>query len=218
MPVALHFSLELAPGCLLRKAQAADHSAMSMVCFATGNAGGPIEDEEPGEDRSLLGSIFAIPYQVYEPDFAFVLQDELGVCGYLLAAPNAAAFHRRLAREWFPPLQRQVQPPAADRGTWRGRDWARHLLHHPFALQAESLLPFPAEAHIDLLPRLQGRGVGRKAMRFMLDRLAGAGVPGLHLHVHPGNRRAQGFYHSLGFTPLQDSALPDDTLFMVKAL
>jgi ribosomal protein S18 acetylase RimI-like enzyme len=60
----------------------------------------------------------------------------------------------------------------------------------------------PAHLHVDLLPRLQGRGLGRVVMTAMFAVLATDGATGVHLGVGPGNTRALGFYERLGFTEL----------------
>ena len=48
-----------------------------MVCLKTGDAGQDATARE--DDPQLLGLIFAIPYQVLEPDFAFVIDGPNGV-------------------------------------------------------------------------------------------------------------------------------------------
>ena len=64
------------------------------------------------------------------------------------------------------------------------------------------LAEYPAHLHIDLLPRLQGRGVGRRLVDTLLDALRRRGVPGVHLGVDAANTRAIGFYEHVGFAPI----------------
>jgi GNAT superfamily N-acetyltransferase len=66
----------------------------------------------------------------------------------------------------------------------------------------EPLAEYPAHLHIDLLPRVRGQGRGRAMVTGLLEALAAAGVPGVHLGMHPDNLRALKFYQSLGFTEL----------------
>ena len=63
---------------------------------------------------------------------------------------------------------------------------------------------YPAHLHIDLLPRAQGQGHGRRLMTAMFDRLTAAGASGVHLGVRRTNTRAIAFYEKLGFTPTPD--------------
>lgn len=207
--------LDLGGGFVLRRAEEGDHAALCRVCLETGDAGADASRRE--DDPALIGLIYAVPYQVLEPDFAFVVDGPQGVAGYLLGTPNTAAFNARLAQDWYPRLQADVTRPPQDPALWRGSDWARHAILHPRLAVPEALRPFPAHGHIDLLPPARGRGIGRRCMGFLEERLRRAGTPGLFLDVHPDNARAQAFYRSLGYRTLDRDAA-DASLFMVKRL
>ena len=76
------------------------------------------------------------------------------------------------------------------------------LIHRPQRTPDAVVEQYPAHLHIDLLPRLQGKGVGRALMERLPDALDQRKVTGVHLDVAPGNRRAIGFYQRLGFSRL----------------
>jgi ribosomal protein S18 acetylase RimI-like enzyme len=209
-------NLDLGNGFRLRQARADDHAALRLVCLRTGDNGNDATDRE--DDPDLLGNIYAVPYQILEPDFAFVIETAGEVCGYVLGALDTSGFQQRLEREWFAPLRTRVPDPGADRSLWRGSDWARYLIHHPDHVFPPALQPYPSHGHIDLLPQAQGRGIGRQAMGVMMNRLHEAGSPGLFLGVSPANRRARHFYAKLSFTPLNAEGLPRQSTYMVRAL
>ena len=208
--------LDFGAGYWLRHALASDHAPMSMVCLKTGDSGKDATDRE--DDPSLLGLIYAVPYQVYEPDFAFVVDGPDGVCGYILGARDSDAFYRRLTDEWFPPIAARLADPAPDEADWRRSDWARYLIHHPDFGWPPPLHPWPAHGHIDLLEEARGRNIGRRGMEHMMAALKAAGASGIHLGVSPKNRGAQSFYQKLGFAVVSDPALPRHTLFMARSL
>ncbi len=197
----------------IRHATKADHPGLSMVCLNTGNAGQDAAESE--DDPTLLGLIFALPYQVAEPDFAFVVTDNIGICGYVLGAPDTVGFTTFMAEDWLPRLRHNLPDPGPDHGKWRGSDWARFSIHQPPTLPPVNLHRYPAHGHIDLLPRAQGQGVGRRAMQTLMDALAQAGCPGLHLGVSARNIRALAFYHHLGFETLWHA---DDTIYVGRGL
>ena len=147
-----------------------------------------------------------------------VVEDKDGVCGYAFGAPDTAAFEKHVNDLWFPQIARSLTDPGADTSRWQGSDWARHHIHHPPPLVHDVLAAFPAHGHIDLLPRAQGKGMGRKAMEWVLQRLANAGCPGIHLCVAPDNARALAFYDRLGFHRFNDASLPSDTTYVVRRL
>ena len=207
--------LDLGSGFRLRQATAGDHDALRLVCLRTGDSGKDATARE--DDPDLLGNLYAVPYQVLEPDFAFVVETGDGVCGYVLGALDTAVFNRRLEAEWLAPLRRRLRDPGADQSRWRGSDWARRLIHHPELEVPATLAPYPSHGHIDLLPQAQGRGIGRKAMEALMERLRAAGSPGLFLQVSPVNRRARRFYARLGFQTLRAADLPSHSTFMAHA-
>ncbi|GHS89166.1 hypothetical protein AGMMS50218_14780 [Actinomycetota bacterium] len=74
-------------------------------------------------------------------------------------------------------------------------------LHHPEEIApADVLAQYPAHLHIDLLPRAQGGGLGRRLITALADALRERGVPGVHLGVEARNTGARAFYARIGFT------------------
>jgi ribosomal protein S18 acetylase RimI-like enzyme len=187
----------MASDIVIRPATEADHAALSMVCLKTGDSGRDATERE--DDPRLLGLVYAVPYQVGAPEFAFVLEDAEGVCGYVLGAADTVAFHRFLTGSWFARVGAGLRDPGADESLWRGSDWLRRAILHPEGVPPVDLRLYPAHGHIDLLPRAQGRGAGRRAMAHLMERLALAGAAGIHLGVSDVNLRGQGFYAHLGF-------------------
>ncbi|QIG46499.1 GNAT family N-acetyltransferase [Nordella sp. HKS 07] len=201
---------------LLRHATPDDLPALYRVCLKTGNSGRDATALQ--DDPDILGEVYVGPYVVLEPDLAFALDSPHGPIGYLLGALDTVRFNDRLEREWLPRLQKAHRDPGGDAKTWRGSDWVRHVLHHPFLEVPAVLAPYPSHAHIDLLIEARGHGIGRHLMQTMMERLTELGSSGLHLQVSPKNEGAREFYHALGFEVLSSPDLPGDTLFMARHL
>ena len=157
-----------------------------------------------------------MPYQIYAPDFAFMIENADGVCGYVLGVPDSDRFLDRINGDWFPSLRRRHADPGPDRDTWQGSDWARHHIHHPPQALEPELAPYPAHGHIDLLPVAQGKGVSARAMAHLTDALRKAGAPGMHLPVSPRNHRALRFYGKLGFAVLDPPGVVRDTVYVAR--
>ena len=202
-------------GFVIRRATARDHDDLSRVCLATAESGA--DASHVPDDPALPGLYFALPYQVAAPDFAFVIEDAQGVCGYVLGVPDSQWFAQFMETVWLPPLRARISPPGPAAG-WTHFDWLRHLIHRPPTLPPIDLTLYPAHGHIDLLPRAQGQGVGVRAMQVLMQALAGAGAPGIHLGLSPRNLRAAHFYGKLGFQHLDPPGLWDDTIFMARVL
>jgi GNAT superfamily N-acetyltransferase len=208
--------VEVGPGFRLRRASADDHGALSDICLRTGRAGADASGID--DDPTLLGAVYAVPYQIFAPDHAWVIDDGAGACGYVVGTPDTAAFNALCRRDWFPALAARTRDPGTDPTAWRGFDWVRAMIHRPDPSLPPALSPWPGHAHINLLPRVQGAGLGRRAMEHLLAGLRAVSAPGLHLGVHPANLSAQAFYRRLGFSRLDHPDLARGTVFMVRSL
>jgi ribosomal protein S18 acetylase RimI-like enzyme len=197
---------------LIRLARPDDRNAMYDICVRTGDSGG---DARPlYRDHELLGAMWVGPYLALEPELAFVAEDGEGVVGYVLGAEDTREFEVACEREWWPALRvRYPEPPSdADPGSEPDARLAAdealiRRFHHPDPAPAAVVARFPAHLHIDILPRGQGRGVGRRLIDTLLDALRDREVRGVHLGVGATNTRAIGFYRHLGFgaaDPTQD--------------
>jgi ribosomal protein S18 acetylase RimI-like enzyme len=194
-----------------------DLGAVYEVCLKTGNAGS--DASALYEDPLLLGHVYVGPYVTLEPELAFVLEDEGGVCGYALGARDSKAFARRLIEAWWPPLRSRYPDPPGPAESWSPTQHLWHRLHHPESEPPAALDAYPSHLHIDLLPRAQGRGHGTRMMDRLLTALRGFASPGVHLGVHPDNARAIAFYGKLGFARLPGGpARETDTLVLVRRL
>jgi ribosomal protein S18 acetylase RimI-like enzyme len=177
-----------------------DLPGVYRVCLLTGRSG---EDAGPlHADPDLLGHVWAGPYLAFPGAVARVVQDDAGVAGYCLGVPDTAAFEDWLEDVWLPPL-RERHPRGS--GSTPADRAAVERLHHPHRTDAVLLRDHPAHLHVDLLPRLQGRGWGRRVMEEVLAGLAAAGAPGVHLGVDEANTGAIAFYERLGFGELSRS-------------
>ena len=73
------------------------------------------------------------------------------------------------------------------------------LIHHPYPTPDGVVAGHPSHLHINLLPRLQGQGMGKALVDRFLDTLRAAGSPGVHLGTGEANARARRFYDVYGF-------------------
>jgi ribosomal protein S18 acetylase RimI-like enzyme len=204
--------------CIIRPATPADGPGANYVCLKTGDHG---QDGEPfyREDPDALGRIFVGPYLVFEPELSLVLEDGQGICGYALGAYDSRAFYARYDAEWRPALCARFPAPHGDPSQWTRVQHVHHTYHHPDYFSPEPYDAYPSHLHIDLLPRAQGRGYGRRMIEENLDTLRLRGSAGAHLGVSVMNTKAYGFYRRLGFQELIRVGSSDDgCIYMGLAL
>jgi GNAT superfamily N-acetyltransferase len=186
---------------LIRPVAPGDLDALYAVCLRTGDAG----EDATGrfEDPRLLGEMYVGPYVMMPSGIGFTAIEDDVPSGYVLAAVDTRRFEAECEAEWWPSLRARYPLPTGNPST--DDDEIIALIHHPELAADEVVADYPAHLHIDLLPAIQGRGVGRQMMDRLLHGLRERGVAGVHLGADARNRRAVGFYEHLGFDILDDS-------------
>lgn len=191
----------------IRRYRSTDLEDLYEICLRTGAAGGDAGDLV--DDRRLFGEIWAAPYALLEPEHAYVIDlaeedRSTGVVGYALGTIDAVAFERRCESDWWPALRDRY--PLVDDGERLG-DLLISLIHHRPEPRTDLADQYPSELHIDMLPIVQGRGLGRQLMDVLLTGLREAGSPGVHLGVSEANANAIAFYRHLGFRELDSDGM-----------
>jgi ribosomal protein S18 acetylase RimI-like enzyme len=186
----------------LRRCKPDDIDDLYRICLQTADSG----QDATGlfSDPRLPGELYVAPYVTFEPLLAFVAEDAAGVGGYIVGALDSQAFDRRLEQAWWPALRARYPKPPQDQasGMSPAERYARHGIHRPFGAPAEVIERFPSHLHVNLVPRMQGRGTGRRLVAALISSLREHNSRGVHLLVGQSNQRAVGFYRHIGFTEL----------------
>ena len=184
-----------------------DLDDLYRICLQTGDGG---EDATSKfDDPRILGHVFAAPYGLFESSLAFVAEDEAGVGGYIVGALDSRAFEERLEADWWPTLRDRYPAPPSELPPeqWTPDQRAASFIHVPLTVPWELAEDYPSHLHINLVPRLQSRGLGRQLMNTLIGALREQGSVGLHFFVWPANQRAVGFYRHLGFIMISAEGL-----------
>ncbi len=202
-------SLNLAPNISIRQATMNDLLPLLNVCLQTGNSGADATDHF--FDPEILGRVYVAPYLEFSPEFSFAITAP-EPCGYILAALDTKIFEAKLAEDYWPALQARYQFAHPN---FKPSDLEIFFMVHSPEIAPDAVSnEFPSHMHIDLLPKIQGKGVGGTATQMLFEKLIAAGSSGVHLSVGISNLRAQSFYRKLGFKDLQNKG---DALLMGRA-
>ena len=186
-----------------------DLDALYEICLKTGEHGADATAHY--RDPRIIGEIYAAPYAVLEPALAFVAEDAEGVAGYILGTADTRAFEARCEAEWWPGLRaRHPNPRGTPPDAWTWDQKRAFQIHRPFPTPDAVVAAAQAHLHIDLLPRLQGQGMGRA----MLDTWLWAAGGRAHLGCDVANVRAQRFYDTYGFSRLDVAGGSTSTIWM----
>jgi ribosomal protein S18 acetylase RimI-like enzyme len=179
----------------IRAYREGDLEDIYRICLATGWSG----DDASGvyADPKMVGHLYAAPYGVLFPECALVAEDAEGVAGYILGAADTAAFEAKAEADWWPKLREAYpDPTGSPPANWTPDQRLAYAIHHPRPLRPPLLARYPAHLHVDLLPRLQGQGMGRRMMDAWLALVKSMGARGAHLECSNANARALRFYRA----------------------
>ncbi|KAG9091369.1 hypothetical protein FRC07_011865 [Ceratobasidium sp. 392] len=184
----------------IRPVTPADRPALSYVNLITGDAGRSAKGLH--HIPELSGLIYGEPYTVISPSFGFVLVDERDeVLGCILGTPDTRRFEAAIEKDWFAPLRAQARyskDPYPANATPADRRMI-NLIHKPDIAPEEIIQVAKAHIHIDLLPRAQKQGWGRRLMSKAVEYLREQGCDSLHVDIDPRNVNGRAFYKAVGF-------------------
>jgi GNAT superfamily N-acetyltransferase len=190
----------------IRAASAADRMALSAVCLATAADGG---DAAPlHRDGTLPGLIYAEPYLACPSAVVLAVEDEAGVGGYACGVTDTRVFEAWAERAWWPPLRARHPDPGGTPDTWDADAKRRHAIHHPLRSPDAVVRAYPAHLHMNLLARLQGRGVGTRLLTAWLEAARLRGAAAVHVATGRSNPRALAFWRAQGFETVLEQAAP----------
>lgn len=183
---------------VIRTFRPADLEALYAISLATGHEGR--DASHLYEDRKLIGHIYSAPYALLEPRLALVVEDGEGVAGFAVGTPNTANWQTRLEAEWWPRLRRQYADPASRPASeWSADQRRAYAIHHPQRAPEQVVELYPAHLHLNLLDRIQERGVGTMLFSEWMALASQQGVGATHVGVNSANTRAVRFWSKRGF-------------------
>lgn len=150
-----------------------------------------------------MGHIYAAPYALLEPQLALVVEDDDGIGGFAVGTTDTIPWEKRLEWSWWPALSERYHMPAqSDASEWTPDQWRAFMIHRQVATPAAVAVRYPAHLHLNLLPRLHGRGVGRTFFEYWLRLAGSAGAMAVHVGVDRANAGAASFWRKMGFADL----------------
>ena len=201
----------------IRTYRSEDLDALYRICLETGDAGK--DATALYTDPRVIGHVYAAPYAVLSPETVFIAADDEGVAGYIVGPVDTKAFEEQMEAEWWPRLRAQLKDPAdMAPHSWSRDERMRFLIHHPVKTPGRIAKGHPSHLHINLLPRLQGKGFGKRLIDTWLDAMRERGSPGAHLGVGTANEHAVGFYRHYGFRELERLGPPANVIWFGMAL
>eukprot|EP00118_Oscarella_pearsei_P019157 m.201931 g.201931 ORF g.201931 m.201931 type:complete len:200 (+) comp39601_c1_seq2:1842-2441(+) len=186
-----------------------------LVCLEIGKSSQIIWNWEDSFTR------YVGPYINLSAEFAFVVEDDEGVCGYVLGALDSKTFFVDYKAKWLPKILAKYPQSEKTESLTAPEELIASLHSEEPFLPPELYSSYPSHLHIDIMPRGQGSGVGKRMIRCLLSVLKTKGSDGVFLEMGSSNQRAYKFYQKLGFVepPFKaGTVLPPGTKIMARKL
>ncbi|NQW12312.1 MAG: GNAT family N-acetyltransferase [Alphaproteobacteria bacterium] len=188
----------------LRPITSSDVEQLYAISLATGDRG---EDASHlYHDWRMLGHIYSAPYADLCPQDCFVAEDEDGVAGFAVGTLDTREFEDRLVKDWWPNLRRRYLEPTGDPSGWNADQYRCFMIHHPRTAPDHVVESHPAHLHMNLLPRMQGRGIGTRLLNLWMSNAYRRGAQAVHIGVNASNERAMRFWEARGFSVLSQTS------------
>lgn len=191
----------------IRQCTIADLPYIYEICWKTGIIGESVETAFT--DKFKLGHYFAAPYIHHDLDCCFVATDDGMPKGYVLGTADSRAFAQWMNSDWLPQVRKLYDFKDVE---------SLHSLEQYTDNCMKNGVPmdpifneYPAHLHIDILPELQGKGLGRKLMNAFFNKCLEKGATRVHLGVGRKNGKALSFYQRLGMYTIKEE---DTAIFL----
>ncbi|SNZ21522.1 GNAT family N-acetyltransferase [Cohaesibacter gelatinilyticus] len=194
----------------IRKARDDDLGSLYSISLKTGHLGG--DAQTLYVDPDMMGHIYSGPYLMLEPDLAFVIEHQEKVLGFCVGTLDTYEFACRQEKQWWPALRRKYPKPSkTSRSTWDADQRRAYMIHNPQIPPKDLCEAYPAHLHLNLLPEIQGQGVGNRLFEVWKNNARDLDAAAFHVGVNKDNSRAIRFWAKRGFqnhetaTPNQNS-------------
>ncbi|MBN2658502.1 MAG: GNAT family N-acetyltransferase [Spirochaetales bacterium] len=170
------------------------------ICWKTALNGASVEGLI--DDKFKVGHYFAAPYVHFDRECCFVATVDRRPAGYIVGTADTAAYTRWLNSQWLPEVRELYGIPPEP--TEPFQQFINDCILYDTPID-KSLGEYPGHLHIDLLPELQGKGLGRKLMELFFGSCLRKGTDAVHLGVSKQNPGAVAFYRKMGMFVISEN-------------
>jgi ribosomal protein S18 acetylase RimI-like enzyme len=189
----------------IRQAVLSDLPYLYEICLKTGYEGK--DASKLYNEPYLIGHYYVAPYVIYQNNLCFVAEYENCPKGYIVSVSDTINYKKWLEENWLLQLRKQFPKENKVKYTEKEEEIINeiHKKQYPIDLKNFAWLSdYPAHLHIDLLPDIQKKGIGKILMEKLIDNLKEQNISGIHLGVSNTNPGAISFYKKMDFKILKE--------------
>ncbi|XP_070541365.1 protein O-GlcNAcase-like isoform X2 [Ptychodera flava] len=195
-----------------------DEASVYKICRLT------CDDGSDGTDHfsdypDLIGDKLIGGLVTLSPEYCFVLEDESGVCGYLLATLDAKSYYKMYEMAWIPEMRSKYPKPSSMENHTPAEEIILSFHEYKTYLPENVYKHHRSLLKIDVLQTVEDKSVVKNMLACALAALKSNGSQGAFVEVGIGNKQMLEFYSKLGFfeIPNMDHA-SDDVMILGRAM
>lgn len=176
----------------------ADEEQVYNVCNRTCKDG--LEDPHPlpPELKNVHADRIVGAYVTLHPEFCFVVEDDVGVVGYVCGAPDYKKFRVKQELAWIPEMGKKYPEDLAKDTCKSVQECISHF--HNFKDEVYVSSPtHPASMICSILPSVLEQSVSKRGVTCLLAALRANGCFGVHVVMNATDSYTHAFYGKLGF-------------------
>ncbi|RUS72113.1 hypothetical protein EGW08_020126 [Elysia chlorotica] len=188
--------------CNLRPYRSEDEDALYQICLKTCDDGMDGTDVFP-DSPLLMGDKLLGKFLTLSPEYGFVIEDDMGVCGYAVAALDARELAKKVEVAWLPAMREKYQAPDKKDSYSPAEEVIQSFHCERKTISDDVYLQFPSVLRLDVLPsRIEDPALPRRLLACVLSSLKCNGSKGVHCELSVGDKFLIDFYSKLGFFPV----------------
>ncbi|KAK3094526.1 hypothetical protein FSP39_002884 [Pinctada imbricata] len=194
-----------------------DEPSVYSVCLKT------CDDSMDGTEvfpelPQLIGDRIIGGLVTLSPEYCFVVEDDEGVCGYVVAALDSKDLLNKAELSWVPAMCEKYPKPNKEDLT--PSDEVIMSFHNKQREVPESVLQrYPSIVRVDFIPpRVEDYSVPKRLLACALTALKTRGSIGVHVEMNVGDKCMIDHYQRMGFLPIATDSTCDDVVYLGRLI
>lgn len=203
----------------LRTYRLADEDALYNICLKTCDDGLDGSSVFP-DNLQLMGDKLIGKFLTLSPEYGFVIEDDMGICGYTVAALDARELGKKVEVAWLPTMHEKYQAPAKKDSCSPVEEVIQGFYADQKTVSDEVYNQFPSVLRLDVLTsRVEDPALPRRLLACVLSALKCNGSKGVHCELSVGDKFLIDFYSKLGFFPVTSMGeIGEDTVYLGRPI
>ncbi|XP_014662166.1 PREDICTED: protein O-GlcNAcase-like isoform X2 [Priapulus caudatus] len=149
----------------------------------------------------LIGDKFVGGMVTLSPEYSFVVDDDEGPCGYMLAVLDSKEYFAKYEAVWIPEMRAKYPAPNKTDGTslTPSEEIIMSFYNYKRYLPSNLYNSFPSIVRMSLLPRVSDVSLPKRMMACVLSAVKANGSKGAYCEVSIGDKHVMNMYTGLGF-------------------